>query len=444
MGLSPNASAMSHAINGMSSYNTPPYEIFGVPATGPLAGPLPAIGNAVSSAFRGLGDFLTSEAPNFPITTDQFGNPLQQRDPLRKSYPMDPNAYGPDTPTRPVLDNLGKVVGYEPLYPNRPTASQANGGIAPTQTTNVANGGMASGAGSLAYTPGKGLSDQINYLEQSFDQRYADAVTSIWGTPDSTGNYKVTPENNYLGISPGFVPARTPVKPGPNASYEELRKYHDALVSQIGQPLYKPNSVDEVLSKMDDTKLKDIQKQFLAAHLYSSNAPVTFGDKGNEERSIMAGLMARANYNGTNWETQLQYALDRAKTAPGGYGSGGGGGGGGGGSTQVQYSMTSMADARRILTSVLQSTLGRIPTDSELSDFLSQLNAAEAKSPTTTVTTTAGNKSISRTTPGSVDANNMALTFAKKIGGGGEYDENRAQYYLNLIAKRYGYGFGQG
>jgi hypothetical protein len=103
-----------------------------------------------------------------------------------------------------------------------------------------------------------------------------------------------------------------------------------------------------------------------------------------------------------------------------------------------------MADARRILTSVLQSTLGRIPTDSELSDFLSQLNAAEAKSPTTTVTTAAGNKSISRTTPSSVDASNMALTFAKKISGGGEYDENRAQYYLNLIAKRYGYGFGQG
>ena len=445
LGLSPNADAMSQNIAGYSAYNLPyidvmpapnkPYEIFGIPATGPLAAPLPAIGSAVSNAANAVGNFFASEAPNFPVTTDPFGNPVSQRDPYRKEYPLNPNAYAHSTP---VLDDQGKIIGYAPVgMPAVPT--QQTGSIAPQQSVAPQNTNPNAGTS----TPGQSLTDQIAYLESSQAQREQQLKTDIWGTPDQTGNYTITNKNNYLGLQPGYVPSRTPNKPGPNASLAELQQYKDALTSAIRMPLYKADAVDTALSKMDDSTLVQTQKAFLAARLYSSNAPITFGDKGVEERNIMAGLMARANYNGTTWEAELQNRLQAVKSDAA-KGINGSGGGSGPITTQVQYSMTSLADARRILTSVLQQTLGRNPTDSELSDFMNQLNSAERKSPSTSITTRSGNKAITRTTPSSTDANQMALDFAKQIGGGDEYTQDRAQFYLNLIAKRYGYGFGQG
>lgn len=93
---------------------------------------------------------------------------------------------------------------------------------------------------------------------------------------------------------------------------------------------------------------------------------------------------------------------------------------------------------------MLKSSIGRDPTDAEVNQFLRQLNTAEQASPVVTTTTTTGRQSVSRTTPSGVDPQEMALQFAREIGGGDEYRENRALYYFNLIAQKYGYGFGQG
>lgn len=496
-GQSPNANAMSRAIAGFSNFNIPRAsptkiqnidvasngsvsaiqtildryktdqvpELFGAPLTGPLAGPLLAAGNAIGTAATNFGEFLTSPAPNFPITTDPMGNPV------RGLYTDDSQQTGPS------LDRFGRI-STDPLPATKATSADTgtalnqqllNAGAQfmnkPETVDAQAMAGVLAGNVTTAPTDFAktdediSIDAQIKQYEDTFEKRKAQLSIKMYGAPkvvnnaDDSVSLEYTPAEgrDYFGLSPGQVIARSIPKPAPGASFEELRRYRDALSTQLRVPQYNTMAFNRVWDDLGIVGIKQFQRKALAAQLYNpTQDSISFGNVSQKDLELMKGLMTDANVNGMSWEDQLDLLIQKAKDNPQN-GSGGGGGGGGGGSsvyTQVQYSNTSMAVARSTLTQILQSALGRIPTDSELSEFMVELGKAESQSPTTIVTSTnkvgSKTKAVSRTTPSTVDINDMALSFAKRIGGGGEYDENKAQYYLNLIAKQYGYGFGQG
>jgi hypothetical protein len=109
---------------------------------------------------------------------------------------------------------------------------------------------------------------------------------------------------------------------------------------------------------------------------------------------------------------------------------------------QIQYTETSVAQARTLLTGILREALGREPTDSEVSKFLLILNKAEAKSPNRTITTTTNNgdmtRAVSRSTPSGVDPEALAEEFAQNIGGGRPYEANAQTRYLTALLESLG------
>lgn len=496
-GQSPNANAMSRAIAGFSNFNIPrpsptkiqnidaasngsvsaiqtildryktdqAPELFGAPLTGPLAAPLLSAGSAIGTAATKVGEFLTSPAPNFPITTDPMGNPTrglytdnsEQTGPSMDRYgrvSTDPaSTLGGATGVNTGTSLNQSLLNAGARFMNKPETvdAQAMAGVLAGNVTSSPTDFTKTDKDLSIYT-------EIKKYEQTFESRKAQLAIQMYGAPEVTNNldgsvayrYKTAEGRDYFGLAPGQVIARSIPKPADGASFEELQRYRDALSSQLRVPQYNTPKFNRVWDDLGIIGIKQFQKKALAARLYSpTQDSISFGNVSQKDMELMKGLMTDANRNGRTWEEELDSHIMTAKQNPQN-GSGGGGGGGGGSSvyTQVQYSNTSMAVARSTLTQILQSALGRIPTDSELSDFMIELGKAESQSPTTTVTSTnkvgSKTKAVSRTTPSTVDINDMALSFAKRIGGGGEYDENKAQYYLNLIAKQYGYGFGQG
>ena len=95
-----------------------------------------------------------------------------------------------------------------------------------------------------------------------------------------------------------------------------------------------------------------------------------------------------------------------------------------------------------MLISVLRQALGRYPTDDEVSQFVRMLNAEESKKPSvsTTTTTTTGDRTsaVTRTTPSSVDAEQMAQEFAEDIKGGKAYQANQADRYMAALMQSLG------
>lgn len=243
---------------------------------------------------------------------------------------------------------------------------------------------------------------------------------------------------SYLGMIPGDIIVNLPPRPAENADIDEWRRYYNGLKSSVATPLYKPESPMETLQRMDVKERARFQKQLVAAQLISTDETIIPGQMDQTTLETMAGLMAEANFAGITWEVRLSQALQeaairRAETS----GGGGYGGGGGGGTTtykQIQYTMTSVAQARSMLIGVLTEALGRYPTDEEVAEFLKIVNKQERKSPTKTVTrtTTEGDttRAVSRTTPSTVDAQALAEEFAQDIGGGEPFEANAAANYL--------------
>lgn len=411
-----------------------PLELFGAPMTGPLGR---AISSFARDPFGAIGGFLTSEAPNFGVTTDAMGNPLTGESVTPK---VDTKQKGPDKPgymQQPVMDQYGNIAGYRYVQiagrPTTPTAGEFDA----YQSSNFDPRVTSKQTGYIS------LEDEIKFLEDSFQNRKVNAAIEIWGKPDEVenpdGSKKLVWGTNgmeYLGLTPGMVPTPTLNAPGPDATYDDLVKYRNRLQKQTRKPLYTPDSLNNIFYDLGVPGIKNFQKAALAARLYDTNDVVAFGNISEKDREIMKSLMEQANLNGTTWESQMDILLEQAATAKA-QGRGGGGGGGGGGnavSTQIVYSQTSLAQGRTILTAVLKEALGRMPTDQELVDFINMLNEAESKSPVRTVTrTTSGGgrtRSVSRTTPSIVDPQQLAEEFAAGIDGGEPMRAKRETDYL--------------
>lgn len=252
----------------------------------------------------------------------------------------------------------------------------------------------------------------------------------------------------YLGMDPGDIIVNRPARPAEDADIDEWRRYYNGLRTAIAVPQYTPQSPLQRLNEMDVKERARFQKQLIAAQLVPADETIFPGQMDDVTVGLMAGLMADANGAGTNWETQLSLRLQEAeqrRAREAGSGGGYGGGGGGGGTTtykQIQYTMTSVAQARSMLIGVLTEALGRYPTDSEVEEFLRILNKQERKSPVKTVTrtTTEGDMTtaVSRMTPSTVDAQALAEEFAEGIGGGEVAARKSDADYLNGFLERLG------
>lgn len=380
--------------------------------------------------------FLTSPAPNFNITTDPMGNPIQGGSPVTEA----PAMRGPDRPgyrQSPVMDGSGNIIGYE--YVKLMSAT------VPTKEDVAAAAQPGANQVTSQQTGYISIYDEISALENSFSARKAKVAEEVWGKPvevenpdGSTSLQWGTNGMEYLGMSPGQVVAPVPRKPAEDAPYEDWVKYRDRLRKGVRKPLYTPDSLDNVFSEMGVSGIKQFQRAALAARLYDTNDAVSLGNLSQKDYEIMNQLMELGNLNGTTWEDQMVLLAEHAAKQKEQSGGGGGGGGGGAGGTsvytQITYNQTSMAQARTILTSVLQEALGRRPTDQELNDFIAMLNEAESKDPTKTVTRTTVNgkrtRAVARTTPGVVDPEQMAEEFAAEIGGGAPMTAKRETDYL--------------
>lgn len=430
------------AMKNQGMQQNPQLSIFGAPLSGPLGGAVEAAAGFIAENPLGkLGNWLTSPAPNFPITTDPTGKPLPGRQQTLEAQGIS-RERGPERPgyiQQPVMDSNGMITGYKYIKlvqpqivtPEEATAATQNMSMTPDQDRARREMGYIS------------IYDEIAALENSYTKRRYDAAVRAWGEPtkekNPDGSERIVWGTNgmeYLGMAPGQIASPTLQAPAEDAPYKDWVKYRNRLKSQqsiMDKKMYTDSSIMETYYGMGTKGIKEMQRAFLKAGLYDENDVVALGNVGEKEISFMRDLMTLANINGTTWEEQFAMFQSAAKEQAA---RGGGGGGGGGTSvyTQIQYNQTSMAQGRALLISILKDSLGRYPTDDEVAQFIDMLNKAESKSPSKTVTrTTTGEgatRSVARTTPSTVDPQALAEQFAQEIGGGKPYAAGKRDQYL--------------
>lgn len=386
-------------------------------------------------------------------------------DPVADPSKRMPVERGPERPgfyQRPIYGDLGQIIRYEYV----PFVQQVKPGLLEAEATdgNLPNRSFAQ---RRAMNESQLSEGRVRSLLSTQDQRIFEAAVQAWTNgvaPDPI--YDVDAEGKqiiigydwegaaarsgryYLGVTPGYVAA--PAVPEPDRAgltQEEQLEYEKALRRQVKPPLYQEKSVDNEFRSLGREGVWEFQKLLIKAGAYADDEPPIKGNIGLVEIESMRALMARANYNGTDYMTQLQMqvgAAEQRRREQAAAAAGGGGGGGGGSSTytQVNYSVTSMAEARALLTSVLRNALGRFPTDDEVAEFVAVLNAAERKAPITTVTrTTSGGgatRSVVQNTPSTVDPTALAEEFASDIEGGAEEYQYKADNYIAAFLQSLG------
>lgn len=289
------------------------------------------------------------------------------------------------------------------------------------------------------------------YANNFANQTYLDAASAATYGPvagEETGpggvpikTYSVD-EQKYLGIDAnmqkyGFIPFTMPMRPADNAPEAKWIDYEEKLKRAAKPPVYKMSSPYQTFQNMDQATIRGLQQQFAQNGMYPKGYYFIPGRASSKDIEILSDLMGEGNVSGLTWEEILKIK--------GGVKSGKFGGSGSGTSstsTQISYTQTSIANGRALLQKTLSSAIGRNPSDAELKRYMKMINAAESNSPSRTVTTSSGGTTVSRTTPSNVDTADMAMDFAKKIGGGDPYRERRASHYLDLIMNRGGLNIG--
>jgi hypothetical protein len=399
-----------------------------------------------------IGDFLTSETPNFNITTDPVGNPLNEVKPKNEVTNV---VKGPEKTgyiQQPQLDKTGNVVGYN--YVKLDTS----GGISPTNDTNIQPSPTGLSADAMARAAGENVIDALagNVLKDEYYRNQLGAVRNqIYGAPKEeilpNGEVRLVYDNElllYHGITSdmqtgGYVAGRLPDPINPNAT--DVEKYEYYKQGLFAPPLYKLGEEYTELATMTREEKIQLQKNLKRAGYYPSKYTIVPGIFQPDEIGYLQTAMGEANVAGLELSQLFDLRDQMRKKAIAAQGSRSGGGGGGGAATRtvdINFNTTTMANGRVLLSRVLQDALGRSPSDEELSRFMTMLNDAESKSPTKTITqyVNSGNtrKSISRTNPSDVDPEAMAREFASGVNGGnemGSYQTNRLMSMLmNQVA----------
>ena len=427
-----------------------PPEIMGLPLSGPIAGlfqqndALPGVSAATS------GNWMQAEQTAKDAATRQITGGVNPQ--INDAYAAK-GIQGYYSKSR-LPDKPGYIVGQTMFrdgslgfYYSKPPSATSTITIEDQANAQSQPGAPETVDGNLPVVDSSkpnSIYDEIDALESSYEsRRYAEAV-KLWGEPTTVNGpggsrleWTAGMGKEYLGITPGFVPTRTFEAPPEGASLKELQQYRDKLQRSIRTPLYTEDSIFENFESEDT--IKRFQRKAAKAGIYTAGTKISFGILSMTDVNLMRNVMAEANLNGLEWEQVLDSYVERQQKGQSLSGGGESGSGGTSVSTQIQYSQTSLAQGRTLLSAVLKDALGREPTESEVADFLKFLNAKESKSPMTTVTTTnksgKSSKSVSRMTPSGVDASALAEQFAQEIGGGVPFEQNQENYYLDGLLK---------
>ena len=291
--------------------------------------------------------------------------------------------------------------------------------------------------------------------DQWINSLYASVQQQTYGTPlqDTFNGMTLfdSQQQMYYGITTdmqamGYIYRDpTPAKvPGPDATYEERLEYQKKLQQQLRPPQYRIGSAQTLLANMTRADRLDLQKKLAAGRLLPEDYVVFPGELRYQEIEAFVKVLGSANLEGREWEETLQMRLAEVRELRKREKARRSGGGGGGGATNrqvnIQYTQTSLAQGRSLLANVLRDALGRPPSQSELAEFMSRLNAAENKSPVRTVTNYVRDGSTttatSRTRPSTVDPDQLAREFAAEIGGGDEMAGYQANRFMDLLMAR--------
>lgn len=286
-----------------------------------------------------------------------------------------------------------------------------------------------------------------NFANQTYhDAASAAAYGSATGEEIGPGGVPIKTYNvdqqKYLGIDAsmqkyGFIPFTMPMRPADNAPEGQWVDYEEKLKRAARPPVYQVSSPYQTLQNMDEASIRGLQQQFAKAGMYPKGYYFIPGRASSQDIKILSDMMGEGNVSGLPWEEVLKIKFGAKAGKFGGSGSGTSST-----STQISYTQTSIANGRALLQKTLGSAIGRDPSDAELKRYMKMVHDAESNSPSRTVTTSSGKTTVSRTTPSDVDTADMALDFAKEIGGGDPYRERKASHYLDLIMNRGGLNIG--
>ena len=411
----------------------------------------------IDNIIDNVSNFFTSEAPNFNVTTDPVGNPLKKPE-VKEEVPVNKER-GPERPgfiQQPQVDSSGSISGYNYVKMGSPS-TQVDMGAGLNEVDNPETYSMGVSADNAARM-GKSKEDVgsiWNVLNQNFmnDSEFRNELgrvqEQIYGKPTMqelpNGEIRAVYDNEFLlyhGINAdmqaaGYLAGRVPDIINENATEAEKYEYiKNAQKGLYAVPLYKIGEEYITIATMTKEEKFNLQKKMKRAGYYSSTDTIIPGQFQTNDYIYYQAALGEANVAGLTSDQLFELrarGVKKLKAA----GGGGGGGGGGGAATRtvdINFSTTTMADGRVLLTKVLQDALGRAPSDEELSQFMAMLNGAESKSPTKTITQYVNNgstrRSTSRTTPSDVDPQALAEEFAAGIGGGAPMGAKKETDYL--------------
>jgi len=443
-----------------------PLTLFGAPLAGPGG---KAISNFVkgplSDAVEGVSNFLTQDAPNFPVSTDATGKPIKFPEPLGSGVSPNRGIDRRGYIQRPVMDANGNIAGYEyvkiddPVGTKTPTDSQSSSSTIDMSSNGSGNSNNFSmTADNLARQNGEDVgsiySDNANTLSALVtdpNQNTKDLrkiQEQVWGEPTTTvlpnGDEIITYANDRL-IFHGFdenaqlaghIPSRNPNPIDPNATDAEKIAFAKKFKNIYVPPRYRLGQEYLDLSIMNKGEKIALQKNLRRAGYYPEGFQILPGEITNEEIGFLQAAMGEANMKGVKLEGLYDMREGMRKQAIAAERAAGSGGGGGGTtrSVDIRFDTTTMAAGRVLLNRILTDALGRSPSESELSQFMAMLNEAESKSPTKTITEYVNSgdtrRSTTRTTPSGLDPEAMAEDFAAGIDGGAPMTANKETDYL--------------
>lgn len=440
-----------------------------------------ALGSAVEWAAPKPGEGLidpAESAAKYGPSQDQLLADLISNDPeLQQRFgPSDIQpTRGPERDGQhqiPVYQTNGQLRGYKYVdnavssekaiaSPTGAAIDTAAGPIGPDDAAPMTSPDMAGSSAALSsYEPGaydrKGnfntaWNQGTNAAEaRKFDARYQAVQAQAYGAPtgfDRNGLPEYDSSyQRYIGIEgaaqkAGIIPTRLPNPLGPNSTPEQRAEFEKRSAEAYIAPRYVVGQNYYDVQRMDKAGKIALQKQLRSTGLYDANTPIIPGVFSADDYGVLEKVYAFSNQTGLSKNQvviELKRASDAAKARAAS--SGGGGSGPDNRSVSIQYTQTSLAAGRALLARTLADALGRAPSDSELADYMSMLNAAEKKSPTKTVTNYVrgggSTTATSRTTPSTVDPEAMAREFATRINGGDDLMTNKANSYMDMLVNR--------
>lgn len=208
---------------------------------------------------------------------------------------------------------------------------------------------------------------------QRAQREYSDQFLQDWVTQQGTTQYVGIEDlgswANGLGISP--VPLLGTNVTGPN----------DTMIYQL--PEYQTWQINSTLQSMSAPELARFREKAKAAGLYRDDAYLPQSeDVYPADVEVMSMLMTEANITSfDSWEAVLE---QRIQNPSGELGDGTESGTGYEGPTtqrDIVYNETSIDAGRSILRNLMRSMIGREPSDSEVSQYVSYLNRKERNNP---------------------------------------------------------------